>query len=323
MRRAIVTGATGFVGANLAGRLAAEGHQVHLLVRPGYNSWRIERLIEHVRLHSVDLADIDALQYTIARISPEWVFHLAVYGAYPGQTVVRTMVQTNIMGTLNLIEASARAGAEVIVNTGSSSEYGFKDRAPGESDCAEPNSAYAVTKLSATLLCRELARRSGVRIPTLRLYSVYGPFEEPTRLIPRLLVRALDGRLPPLADPRTCRDFVYVDDVVDAYLRVAGQRQTDPGAIFNVGTGVQTSLAAIVDSVRRMLPVEDTPEWGTYADRAWDTHTWVADSTRIQRDLGWLPRSGLDEGLRAFVAWLQAHPEYLRRYRQEQSVVGG
>ena len=135
--------------------------------------------MDDVTLHSVDLTDTAALQDTVAQIAPEWVFHLAVYGAYPTQTVLQTMVQTNIAGTLNLVEAAVRAGAEVIVNTGSSSEYGFKAVAPGESDCAEPNSAYAVTKLSATLLCRELARRSGVRIPTLRLYSVYGPYEEP------------------------------------------------------------------------------------------------------------------------------------------------
>src|SRR5437764_4819884 len=153
MRRAIITGATGFVGANLATRLVADGHQVHALVRPGYSGWRIERIIDAVTLHSVDLTDVAALNDTVAQIAPEWVFHLAVYGAYSTQTVLQTMVQTNIAGTLNLIEAAVRAGAEVIVNTGSSSEYGFKVVAPGESDCAEPNSAYAVTKLSATLLC--------------------------------------------------------------------------------------------------------------------------------------------------------------------------
>jgi nucleoside-diphosphate-sugar epimerase len=83
---------------------------------------------------------------------------------------------------------------------------------------------------------------------------------------------------------------------------------------------VQTSIASIVNLVRQIVSVDERPDWGTYPDRAWDTHTWVADSTRIQHDLGWLPRTGLDEGLRAFVAWLRAHPEYRRRYRDEQSV---
>ena len=316
MSRLIVTGGSGFVGANLVRRLLADSHDVHLLLRSEYASWRLEGVLERVRLHVVDLADYEKLNQTVSQIAPEWVFHLAAYGAYPDQTQVPTMVRTNVLGTVNLVEASIRAGAEVVINTGSSSEYGFRDGPPTESEPAEPNSAYAMTKLCATQLCRELALRRGALVVTLRPYSVYGPFEEPSRLIPTLVVQGLEGRLPPLADPRTCRDFVFVEDVVEAYVRTAAQAQPNQSAIFNVGSGVQSSIAEVVEMVRVILDITEEPQWGKYPDRTWDTQTWVSDSTRIRREVGWNPRFGLKEGLLAMVAWFNTHPEYLAHYQQ-------
>jgi nucleoside-diphosphate-sugar epimerase len=315
MQRLVVTGATGFVGANLVRRLMSEGHQVHALVRRQHTDWRIRSLSNAIHLHTVDLEDVQALRRLLQGIKPSRVFHLAVYGAYPKQTNIATMVRTNIVSTVNLVKASIGAGADVIVNTGSSSEYGFKAAPPREWEPAEPNSAYAVTKLSATLLCRELAERHGIRVPTLRLYSVYGPFEEPTRLIPTLLMAAMNGRLPTLADPRTARDFVYVDDVVAAYMAVADKRDIEPAAIFNVGTGVQTSIAALVGTVRQILDVAEEPVWGSYPARSWDTDTWLADPGRARAEIGWRPRYSVPQGLRGMLDWFRRCPKYLERYR--------
>src|SRR5262249_24369371 len=152
------------------------------------------------RLHEAPLEDPAAV---VRRVRPEWVFHLAAHGAYSSQTDVRQILQTNVLGTAALVEACLETGFEAFVDTGSSSEYGFTDHAPAEDEAPEPNSHYAVAKASATLFCRHTARSRHVHIPTLRLYSVYGPWEEPTRLIPTLLVRGLDGTLPPLVDPDT------------------------------------------------------------------------------------------------------------------------
>src|SRR5437870_5357142 len=126
MSRVLLTGATGFVGANLARRLLRDGQDVHLLVRPEYDGWRLEAIRDDVRLVVVELADADAVERAVAASRPDWIFHLAAHGAYPGQTDLRQMVQTNIVGTINLVEAGLHTGCEVFVNTGSSSEYGFK-----------------------------------------------------------------------------------------------------------------------------------------------------------------------------------------------------
>jgi nucleoside-diphosphate-sugar epimerase len=301
-----VTGASGFVGASLARRLLRDGHDVHLLLRQGYAPWRIDEIRGQVALHLAALADREQVDAVVREVRPEWIFHLATHGAYSSQTDLDEIVQTNVLGTINLVEACLRAGFDAFVNTGSSSEYGVKDHAPSEREWLEPNSYYAVTKASASLYCRYTAQRHGVHLPTLRLYSVYGPYEEPTRLVPTLLRLGLEGRLPPLVNPETARDFVYVEDVVEAYLTAAAGKRDELGAIYNVGTGIQTTLREAVELTRSLLGVDAEPSWGTMAARIWDTEVWVSDPRQIRDRLGWEPRYTLEQGLRHYLAWLRA-----------------
>jgi dolichol-phosphate mannosyltransferase len=319
MRRALLTGATGFVGANLARRLLADGHEVHLLVRPGHDPWRIAAIRADVRPHVVELADADGVRDVVEQVRPEWIFHLAAHGAYPAQRDVDAIVRTNVLGTVALVEACCRTGFAAFVHTGSSSEYGFKDHAPAETEWLDPNSHYAVTKASATLFCRYTARSRDLPITTLRLYSAYGPWEEPTRLMPTLVVRGLAGALPPLVNPDVARDYVQVDDVIDACLLAATTPQRERGAVYNLGTGVQTSLHEVVEVARRVLGLAAEPVWGSMPDRSWDTSVWVADSRAIRADLGWAPRRTLDEGFRQLVAWLRDDPALRAFYERRQA----
>ncbi len=146
-------------------------------------------------------------------------------------------------------------------------------------------------------------------MPTLRLYSAYGPYEEPSRLVPTLIREGLRGRLPVLVDPSVARDFVYVDDVVDAFLAAAARSsRDDPGAVYNVGTGRQTTVQEAVEVARRMLDVAVEPQWGTMPNRLWDTSVWVADNRKICAELGWRPRHTFEEGFRKTVAWFAQNP---------------
>lgn len=304
-KRVLVSGGSGFIGANLVRRLLADGHDVHLLLRPGQDLWRLEEVVGDLRVHDGDLVDAASVGHVLEATRPAWIFHLAAHGAYPTQTEMLPIVQTNLVGTANLLEAAAAVGFEAFVNSGTSSEYGYKDHAPAEDEWLEPNSSYAVAKAAATTYCRQRARRSGLPVTTLRLYSVYGPFEEPSRLLPRLIAEGLQGRLPPLVNPSVARDYVHVDDICEAYLRAAAAR-TEPGAVYNVGTGVQTTLAEIVDLARRLLAIRAEPAWGTMPDRSWDTGVWVANPTRIRAELGWSPKLDLEQGMAKTIAWYRA-----------------
>jgi nucleoside-diphosphate-sugar epimerase len=322
MKRVIITGAAGFIGANLALRLVREGHEVHLLVRPGSDSWRLAAVRHDARLHRVDLADEETLRAVVGQIKPDWIFHLAAHGAYPSQTDIHRMVQTNLTGTINLVEACLRTGFETLVHTGSSSEYGFKDQAPSEDERLEPNSGYAVTKASATLFCRHIAQSRKVQITTLRLYSVFGPYEEPSRLMPRLILRGLRGMLPPLADPNSARDYIYVDDVSDALLLAAANPGPERGAIFNVGTGVQTSLREAVEIARRLMGIRAEPAWGTLPARQWDTSTWVSQSHKFRDLHRWAPRYSFEHGFETMIRWFREHPAICTYYESRTSVSG-
>ena len=322
MKRAILTGATGFVGANLARRLLQEGHEVHLFLRKGYNPWRILSIKDNVHIHIANLGDPEDLEKQVALIQPDWVFHLAAYGAYSSQLDFQRMVETNLTSTANLVNACVKTGFDIFVNTGSSSEYGYKDHAPSEQDWLEPNSSYAVTKAAATHYCRYIAQTKNVNLATLRLYSVFGPYEEPTRLIPALIIEGLQGKLPPLVNPNVARDYIYVDDVSRAYLLIASKPEVVSGKVYNLGSGTQLSLQEVVDIARRELPITIEPSWGSMPNRQWDTTSWVANINLINRDLGWEPGYSFEDGFKRFIEWFQSNQDMFHLYKTHRALPG-
>jgi UDP-glucose 4-epimerase len=314
VKRALVTGASGFVGANVARRLLEDGHETHVLVRQSYRPWRLDEIASSLRSHEVDLRDREGVKRVVARVRPDWVFHLAAFGAYSTQTGIERMVETNLMGSVALLDACAETGIEAFVQTGSSSEYGYKDHAANEGEPLEPNSHYAITKAAATHYCEFTARQRNLHAVTVRLYSIYGPYEEPTRLIPTLIVLGLEGKLPPLVSPRTARDFVYVDDAVEAMMRIASQTTLPRGSVYNICTGQQSSLEFVVSAVRRTFDIAKAPVWGSMQQRSWDTDVWVGSPVSMARDSGWRSTIDIESGLRKTAAWFLQNPRMHRLY---------
>jgi dolichol-phosphate mannosyltransferase len=311
MRVSLVTGAAGFVGANLVRRLLREGDHVVAAVRPGSDAWRLADVRGDVDPAEADLRDAEAAAALVRRRRPARVFHLAAHGAYAWQEDAAAMIDVNVRATEALLSGF---DGEAFVHAGSSSEYGPKDHPPAEDEALAPASHYAVTKAAATHLCA-LAARSGDRhIVTLRLYSVYGPWEEPGRLVPALIAHALRGALPPLVRPETVRDFVHVDDVCAAFVLAAAATRVERGSVFNVASGRETRLDELVAIARTVLGVRAEPVWGTMPARRWDTATWVGDPSAARRVLGWEPALALRPGLAATAEWLRAHPELHARY---------
>ncbi len=309
MKKVLVTGASGFVGSNLARRLLHEGHEVHALLRPESNRWRIRDLLLDLYIHEVSLDDFLALQPTIKQIAPEWIFHLATHGAYPDQKNCLDIMNTNIMGTVHLLEACLKLDFETFINTGSSSEYGFKNKPFSEEERCIPNSLYGISKLTATEYCRLNSESHDRNIQTLRLFSVYGPYEEPTRLIPRLIQHGLRNELPPLVTPAIARDMIYIEDVLDIYMEAASKKHQNEknsrDAIYNVGTGIQITIEEMVNIAKKVLNISADPKWGSMMNRSFDTEFWRADIRKIKEAYHWQPRFSFEQGFIATVEWFQ------------------
>ena len=183
----LITGASGFIGSVLLRKLIEQKKEVHLILRKESDIWRIRDLLNKVTIHYSDLFKIQELTSIIQTIKPNIIYHLATNGAYSYQKDANQIIQTNILGTWNLLQACNVINYDLFVNTGSSSEYGFKQYAMRETDLLEPTSYYAVTKCAQTLLCSHIAKQEKRPIVTLRPFSVYGPYEEPKRFIPTLM----------------------------------------------------------------------------------------------------------------------------------------
>jgi nucleoside-diphosphate-sugar epimerase len=171
-----------------------------------------------------------------------------------------------------------------------------------------PESVYGAAKAAQSLLCQQWARSRDRPIVVFRLFSVYGPLEEPSRLIPRLIMAALDDRAIAMAAPRTSRDFIFVDDVVDAMLKIEDLERAR-GRIVNLGTGIQTTLSEIVSTLEEIAGKPIQAEWHAMPDRPWDTDVWVANTDRLRSTLDWAPttvRAGLERSL----AWFRANRRY-------------
>jgi nucleoside-diphosphate-sugar epimerase len=298
-----VTGAAGFVGCCAVRRLLSIGREVHVLVRDPRSAWRLEDILGRLHVHAVDIADAPAVRATLKAVSPVAVVHLAAHGAYEWQSDARQILGTNVVGAYNVFEAALGARARVVVNAGSSSEYGYKAEAMREEDRLEPNSVYAVAKAAQTHLASLMAGQSDTSFVTFRLFSVYGPWEEPSRLFPTVLRRAMAGEPLQMAHPETARDFVYVEDVLDALLDFEGGARLS-GEVLNIGTGIQSTLQDVVDVVLREVGPRSQVRWDAIPPRRWDTSRWQADVARARKRLGWEPRHSLAEGVKRMAEWM-------------------
>jgi UDP-glucose 4-epimerase len=312
--RALVTGAGGFVGANLTVALARSGHEVVAWTHPGSPTWRLDQLTDTMEVVPVELLDPDAVEAGVRAARPEWVFHLAAHGAYSWQRDPELIMQTNLVATVRLLATCQEHGFAAFVHAGTSSEYGFQDHAPGEDELVEPNSDYATMKAAATMHCRFVAQRDDLHVVTLRLYSVYGPWEEPGRLMPTLVARGLEGRLPPLVSPDTPRDFVSARDAERAFLLAAERDDVERGSVFNIASGRETKLHEVVEVARGELDIAAEPEWGSEPQRSWDAAVWVGDASRARDRLGWSAEDDLPTGFARLAEWLRQHPGLWERY---------
>ena len=174
-----------------------------------------------------------------------------------------------------------------------------------KTDPTLPNSHYAVSKIAASQFISYAGKILRRPVVNLRLYSVYGPLEDASRLIPNLVRHGLDGAYPPFVSPETSRDFVYVDDACDAFIRAAALITPELyGESFNIGTGIRTTIRDLAETTRKVFDLPDAASFGTMPERHWDISDWYAAPEKASRLLGWTYRTSLEEGLRRTADWV-------------------
>jgi len=303
-KKYLITGASGFVGSVLLRKLTSNRYNIHIILRKESNTWRIEDILSKVKIHYSDLLDVKELTRIIKKIKPDIIFHLATHGAYSYQEDANKIINTNILGTWNLLQACNEINYELFVNTGSSSEYGFKKYAMRETDILKPASYYAVTKCAQTLLCTHIAKQEDRPIVMIRPFSIYGPFEEPRRFIPTLMKNLYFKKEMNLVSPDTARDYIYVDDIIDAFLTIS-ELKKHKGECFNIGTGIQSTIKDVVGAAVKVTGRNTKFNWSKMESRKWDTNNWVADISKAKKLLKWKPKTSLETGLILTWEWFK------------------
>ena len=318
-RKILITGSTGFIGANLARKFLKIGAEVYILTRITSDKWRIKDILKDVNEYCVDLLDYEKLASIILDIKPEIIFHTAIYGGYPFQKDIKKIIESNFIGTVNLVNACQKVDFELFVNTGSSSEYGLKSKPMIEGDMLEPVNDYGVSKAAATLYCQAVARREKVPIVTLRLFSPYGYYEEPTRLIPAVIMACLRGENPKVTSPNYVRDFIFVEDAIDAYIRVI-ETSDISGEIFNIGYGKEHSVGEVVDEIIKLTGSKVKPEWGNAPKWSNEPNNWQVDIFKAKDVLKWEPKHRLEKGLAKSVKWFRENVALYDKQQKENEI---
>ena len=298
----LVIGASGFIGANLMRRLLRLRPDVHGTYYSN-SPWRLQGLPTSNLIY-FDLADPDGVREIMDQIRPQVIFDCSAFGAYSFESDPGRIHRTNYLGFIQFMEILAEYELTAYIHAGSSSEYGDNAAGPDEDDPLKPNSHYAVSKAAVSQAIYFYGHTRGLPVANLRLYSVYGPYEDSSRLIPVLCEQAQKGLLPPLASPETSRDFIHVDDAAEAFFAAALRMgPAVAGESFNIGSGTRTTLAELAELARDVFRIETEPTFSPLENRAWDVPRWYADPAKAARVLGWKAAVGLKEGLESTGRW--------------------
>lgn len=308
-KRILVTGATGFIGSHLIRRLVSEKAKVYALCRRDANTWRIKDCLSRLNLVEGDITDKESLISTVQQIRPQKCFHLAAYGVNQPEADLHQAIQTNVIGTFNLIQALLGMEIECVVTFGTSYEYGGTNGAISEDSAVNPNNLYSASKSAAWLFYDYFHKSSGVPIVTVKLFPVYGPFEELGKLIPTTIVKALQNKELLLTSGEQERDYIFIEDVIDGCVSAATIREA-VGQTINLGTGKAYPIKVIITKCLTLMGDPVKPVFGALPYRKNELFSLYADTRKAGKILGWSPKVGLEEGLRKTIEWY-SHNRYL------------
>ncbi|MBN1922875.1 MAG: SDR family NAD(P)-dependent oxidoreductase [Anaerolineae bacterium] len=320
-RTVLVTGAGGFIGSHLTERLAQEGANVRAFVR--YNSRGDKGLLNllpqklHNCLHIIagDLRDVEAVRQAVRGV--DTIFHLGALIAIPYSYLhPREVIETNVMGTLNVLMAAREYGVRRVVHTSTSEVYGTAQHVPiNEAHPLQGQSPYSASKIGADKIVQSFHLSFGLPVTTLRPFNTYGPRQSARAVIPTIIVQALTQDKLHLGSLTPMRDFTFVADTVAGFIKMA-QADEAIGQEVNIGAGDCITIGdlaqKILHLVGRNLPIV-TEEERLRPEKS-EVMRLHASNAKARDLIGWEPQVTLDEGLNHTLTWIKDH---LDRYRPD------
>jgi dolichol-phosphate mannosyltransferase len=313
----LVLGASGFVGANLLRLLLGQREDVYgtVLHMP---AWRLGSLPPSNIVQADLLVDAN-IDFLLDRIKPKTIFDCTAYGAYSFEKESNLVYETNFNLLTRLLPKLLPLNINAYIHAGSSSEYGARSAGPKESDLPAPNSDYAVSKTAAANLLYFYGRKYIFPCANLRLYSIYGPLEDSSRLIPSLIRHGVKGGFPDLVNPEISRDFVFVVDACEAFVDTAlNLPPTHYGDSFNIGSGKKTTIQEATQISANLFKIDTTPCFQTLENRAWDLEDWYSNSQKAKEVLGWESRTSFADGFRLTFEWFHSLDDRETYYRSSK-----
>ncbi|MFH1836461.1 MAG: SDR family NAD(P)-dependent oxidoreductase [Methanobacteriota archaeon] len=309
VKRVLVTGATGFIGSHLIKRLVQQGFKVGIIKRQNSDIWRIKDILSQLRIFSTDIRDTQIVRNIVTEFQPNAIIHLAAYYAveHKPEDIV-PLIQSNVLGTVNLLEAARINKVTLFINTSSCFVYkGNKAKLKEESEL-EPANLYALSKIHAEQACSYYSRMYGSSCVTLRVFPPFGPADHVRCMIPSIIKNFFEDEAPELTTGEQKRDWVYVDDLVDAYLSLLeNPKLRFKHEVFNVGTGNPVSVKNVALRLKRIVGSDLEPNFGVIPPRKNEYKLLSSDITKAKKLLGWEPKTTFDEGLMLTVEWYKKH----------------
>lgn len=322
-KKVLITGAGGFIGSHLTEKLLRLGCNVTIFVKydKGVSTGLIatlpRELRENINIIAGDVRDPDAIRNATKDI--DVIFHLAAIVSIPYSYVnPREVVETNVLGTMNVLIAGKENNVEKIVHTSTSEVYGTAQYVPiDENHPLQGQSPYSASKIGADKIAESFYRSFEVPVATIRPFNQYGPRQSARAVIPTIITQALTGNTIQLGSLTPTRDFTFVRDTVDAFIAIA-ESPRSVGEVINIGTGTEISIGDLAKKIIALVDADGDRKISIVSEdrrkrpEKSEVNRLLADITKAKKLIGWQPTFTLDQGLKITVDWIS---KSLRHYR--------
>lgn len=288
--RILVTGSTGFLGKNLVDTLRKAGANVFATAAHENKNFKINK---------VDFLVVEDVKKTINLAKPEIIYHTGgLVNLSRDYETYKNCFEANVIGTLNVLESLRENPPRKFIFVSTEEVYGNNEIPYKETQEADPPSGYSVSKIAAEKLCISYAKELGFKLVILRVGTMYGPGDRPSRLIPQIIMKAMQNKPINLNLGLKKRDYVFIDDVVEALISSKDNGLSDIVTIVNIGGGKSYSLREIVSLIISYTKSKSDVNYGVIAERAGEVGEWLLNIEKASKLLHWEPKMFMIEGIK-------------------------